>query len=436
LGNPPYLGFSIQEKSHKEDLLFVFNKKSKLDYVSCWFYKSAKYINSYNKIKAAFVTTNSISQGEQVALIWPLILSEKVEIFFAHTSYKWKNNAKGSAGVTVAIIGLRKKSKQTKYIYSENNIKECTNISPYLSSGKSAYVAKRKSSLSDIPFMYLGNMAKDGGNLFLTDEERNSIIINNPNAENFIKKALGSFEFINNRNQWCIWVSDTQYNRVKSIIDFKNRFDAVRNMRLNSKKKATREYSTKPYRFIEIRHQNSNSIIVPRVSSERRLYIPIGFLTNDYIVKDSAYAVYNAEPWHFGLLSSKMHMTWVRTVAGRLKTDYRYSSTLVYNTFPFPSSSTQRKNEIIQSVFRILEEREKHPEKTIAQLYDPDKMPEGLREAHRINDLAIERCYRSKPFESDEERLEYLFKLYEKMIQEEKNKSALSEKQKKARKRK
>jgi hypothetical protein len=282
--------------------------------------------------------------------------------------------------------------------------------------------------------MVLGNAPKDGGNLLISTEEKIELINKNV-PQNFIKKYVGAYEFINGVDRYCLWIKETDYINFKNHIGLIDRFNNVTIMRNASPKKATRDFSDRPYRFIENRHLDvPMSIIIPSVSSSRRKYLPCGILDNNSIISNSAQAIYSSEIFVFSILSSLIHLGWVRSVAGYLKTDYRYSSVLCYNTFPFPKISEQQKIELENCAFNILEEREKHSEKTLAQLYDPDKMPEGLRAAHRQNDLAVERCYRLKPFESDEERLEYLFKLYEQMIAKEKEQETLFESTKKTKK--
>jgi hypothetical protein len=429
MGNPPYLGSSMQSNEQKDDMSFVFHGidgYKNLDYIACWFLKGAKYIQNY-KAQFAFVSTNSICQGEQVALLWPHLLNKKLEIGFAHTSFKWINNAKANAAVVVVIIGIRNENIKTqKFLISESRKIYVNNINAYLANGQNIIVEKRTRPLSLLPEMDYGTKTVDGGFLTLNLDEKNKLLTTYPESSEFIKKFTGSNEFINQIERYCLLINLDNLKNALEIQQIKERINGVKNMRLKSFKKATFEKANLPYEFGELRYKKSNSVIlIPRVSSERRIYIPFGFLNDDYLVSDSAQAIYDAEPWIFSIISSRMHMTWVRVVAGRLKTDYRYSSILCFNTFPFPSISISQKQELEHQVFRILEERELNSEKTLAQLYDPDKMPEGLREAHRQNDLAVERCYRSKPFETDEERLEYLFKLYEQMIEEEKSRGTL-----------
>lgn len=439
LGNPPYLGASMQNLEQKSDMILVFKgfkNFKKLDYISCWFKKAADFV--YNSVsKFAFVSTNSICQGEQVAWLWPYIFNLKLEISFAHTSFLWSNNAKDKAGVTVAIIGVRNISNASKYLYSIDRIVHAININAYLINTPSkTIVGKRSKSLSIMPTMDYGNKATDGGGLILTLDEKNKILEKCPEASDFIKELIGSSEFIRGESRYCLWVEASNYHKAKEYKELQERFEIVKKSRLASTKPNTRLLAKFPYKFEFISYNNSSSLIIPRVSSERREYIPIGFLDSNAVILDSAQALYNAEPFMFSVLSSKMHMAWVKTISGRLKSDYRYSNTLSYNTFPVPNISKNRKEELTQCTLAILEERSKHSEKTMAELYDPNKMPAGLKEAHRLNDLAVERCYRSTPFTTDEERLEYLFKLYEKMIQEEKEKETLFAKEKKTRKKK
>jgi hypothetical protein len=424
LGNPPYLGFNVQSDRQKEDIMSVFPNKSNLkflDYIVCWFIKAANYIDENSEF--AFVTTNSISQGAQVPIVWPHILSDSKEISFAYPQFTWVNNAKNKAKVICSIIGVRKKNNKPKYIYNEHDRIEIKNINAYLASGGNTIIEKRQKTLSKLSPMHTGNIPYDGGNLILSKKEKGDILSKYPQANKLILQLSGSKEYINNLVRYCIWIEENDITLAKSIPPIAKRIENVKLSRLKGGKIA-RNYAHLPYRFYMIKRAKKNQLLIPRVSSIRRKYIPIGFLNYNVIISDSAQAIYDAETFEFGILNSKMHMIWVKKVAGRLKNDFRYSAILCYNTFPFPPISEQRKNEITQCVFRILEERAKHSEKTLAQLYDPDKMPEGLREAHRLNDLAVERCYRSKPFETDEERLEYLFKLYERMIVEEKEKNS------------
>ncbi len=439
LGNPPYLGARIQNEEQKADMEFVFKDikgYNNLDYISCWFLKGSNFISTCHG-QYAFVTTNSICQGEQVALLWPYLLKKNLEIGFTHQSFKWTNNAKANAGVTVAIIGLRNKNNRLKYIYNNNLRQIAENINSYLVNAKNTFIQKQTKPISKLPEMNFGSMANDEGNLILETEEKNSLVKEYPNSVAYLKRFIGSSEFIRGNERWCLWLNEFTYKEACTIPFIEKRVKKVKEIRILSKREATNKLSEVPFRFGEVRHIDSRqSIIVPSVSSERREYIPIGFLNSDTVISNLAFSIYDSPTHIFAILTSRIHMTWIRDVCGSLETRIRYSSTLGYNTFPFPPISERQKQELEESVYRILEEREAHSEKTLAQLYDPDKMPEGLRTAHHQNDLAVERCYRSKPFESDEERLEYLFKLYEQMIAEEKAKGTLFEIEKKEKKKK
>ena len=438
LGNPPYLGSKIQNKEQKEDLKQLNSeipKSGNLDYIACWFLKAANYIQNYPVTGFCFVTTNSICQGTQVPMLWPYIMNKGLEIGFAYPNFVWSNNAKNKAKVICSIIGVRNISNKKKIIYSDQSNAIVKNINPYLKNTKTVVVDNANSPISNLPKMRTGNIPYDGGHLILSKNDKISLIAKCPSIGKYIKKLSGSREYINDIERFCIWVEEEQYNEAKKIPLLNEIFKSVTDSRLEGGNVA-RTFANRPYRFCMNNRCTKSQIILPRVSSMRREYIPFGFLDSETIVSDSAQVIFDPELYMIGILMSKMHMLWVNIVAGRLKNDYRYSPVVCYNTFPIPPFSKQRKEEITQRSLKIIDERLKYSEKTLAQLYDPDKMPEGLKEAHHQNDLAVERCYRSTPFSSDEERLEYLFKLYEKMIQEEKDKDTLFAKEKKTRKRK
>jgi hypothetical protein len=425
LGNPPYRGYSLQDEEQKDDLKAAASCKvegyKKLDYISAWFIKGAEYIKS-SSAKLSFVSTNSICQGQQVEILWPSILSQQIEISFAYTSFKWTNNAKRNAGVYVVILGLTNKNKKlNKYIYSGTRKIVVKNINPYLVSGENIFVRARSSSLSNIPQMVSGLKAGDDGNLILSKQEKSALFEKYPDCKKLIKRYIGAREFMDGIERYCIWVSKENAEFASSFPQIKERFDKCKNFRLKSKKKATQKKANTPYSFDETNWVNSNPILIPQTGSEKRNYLPVAFLDSEYVISNGARVIYDAEPWIFGLLSSRMHITWVKAVAGRLKMDMQYSNTLCYNTFPVQDLTEKQKEMLTTHVYTVLEEREKNSEKTMAEQYDPEKMPDGLREAHYNLDLAVERCYRSKPFQSDEERLEYLFKLYEEMTEQEEN---------------
>lgn len=416
-GNPPYVGARLQDDYQKIDMEYAIGTVlpyNNLDYISTWFYKGCNYINK-TKAQVAFVTTNSICQGEQVALLWKYILDKNIEISFAYSSFKWSNNAKYNAGVTCTIIGLRYESNAPKYLFDGNLKKSVSKINPYLAEGTNTIVDKKSKSISNFPSMDFGNMANDGGALLLNQYEKDELINLQPESKSFIRQIYGSLEFIRGEDRYCLWITDHNYLDAKAIPDIEKRIERCRDIRLESKRGSTNKLADVPYKFGEIRYKETESIIIPAVSSERREYIPIGYLEKGTVVSNSAFAIYDAETWLFGLLTSKMHMAWVRTVGGKLKTDYRYSAQLCYNTFPFPKISDTKKQEITKAAEEILITRAGYPERTLAELYDPDKMPQDLREAHHTLDDIVDSCYPGYPFANDEARLECLFKLYEKM---------------------
>ncbi len=419
MGNPPYLGARLQNKEQKNDMETVLQsikKHNNLDYIACWFYNGAQYIKD-SIAKYSFVSTNSICQGEQVALLWDQILSNKMglEIFFAHSSFKWSNNAKSNAGVICIIIGVQNKQKGDKLLFRGPNKIITSNINAYLTQGTNSIVKPLSKSLYKVPKMSFGNMPNDGGTLLLDKDQMRNLVVNFPETKIIIRKFLGSLEYIRGEEKYCLWIPDDLKKLAYSIKPIKDRIDKCGEIRAKSKRGATNKLSKNPHLFGEVRHEETDSIIIPRVSSERREYIPIGFLRNDIIISDSAFAIYDAQMWLFGIITSKMHMVWVKSVGGRLKSDIRYSATLCYNTFPFPTISEGKKKAIEIAAEEVLLVRAEYPRKTLAEMYDPDKMPDNLRQAHHDLDLVVESCYRKEPFSNDEERLEHLFKLYEKM---------------------
>lgn len=426
ISNPPYAGARRQEDKDKRDMDFVFRpvttRYRNLDYVAIWFYKAAAFISHSNKAAVALVAINSISQGQQVELLWPLVLENDIKIDYAYTSFRWTNNAKNEAKVTCVIIAFsrRKLGFNAKFIESTTARKYVEGIDPYLREASNGrIIGSRKKPLSDLPQMEFGNMPLDGGALLLEDAERTELLKRDPAAAPFIKRLYGAKEYINDIKRWCIWIGADEVKQALSHQFLKDRVDKVREFRLKSKDKGTRKKADRPYWFREHKEAKLFSLIIPRTSSERRGYLPIGYLQPDQIISDSAQVIYDPAPHVFGLISSRMHMVWVRAVAGQLETRIRYSSAIVYNNFPIPPLRENEKEKISQKVYAVLDARENHPEKTLAQLYDPDKMPDDLRHAHEDLDEIVDKVYRAKPFDNDEERLAYLFDLYETMTAKE-----------------
>ena len=419
LGNPPYLGSKRQNEDQKSDMAHVFKSiegYKNIDYIGCWFFLASFYILNANA-KVAFVSTNSLNQGDQVGLLWRHILNYGLEIHFAHTSFKWENHAKGNAAVICTIVALRNLADSPKHIYGEYK-KSVSNISPYLINAPSTIITKRSSPLSIIPEMVYGNMPLEGGFLKLDLLEKDALLAQHPVCSRYVRPLVGGEEFLNDIPRFCLWIYDKDKESALMIPEIEDRIKKVNEFRVNGGDVA-RTLSNRSHQFRYMREAKDSFIAIPCTSSERREYMQCGFFDSKFITLNSVQIIYDSEPYIFGIISSKLHMAWVKAVAGRLKSDYRYSTAICYNTFPFPNISDKQKLELEECTFRILDAREQHSQKTLAQLYDPEKMPDDLRHAHHLNDLAVERCYRSKPFTSDEERLEYLFKLYEKMIAEE-----------------
>lgn len=422
LGNPPYIGYSNRSREQKADMNVVFKsvgKVKRLDYIGCWFKKASDYIEHANA-KYSFVSTNSICQGEQVSLLWPYIYSKEQEILFAWQSFEWNNNAKGKAGVTCVIIGISNKNEARKTLFgSSHKTKEVKVISPYLIEGEPIIISQRKIPVSNFPKMMLGSSGIDGGNLVLSALERDRFLKLNPLSEKFIKPYIGGGDSIKGNERYCLWINDNEVDSALEIPEIKERIEKCRIFRLGAGRDAKKAADV-PHRFFYRKFKNTEAIVVPMTSSGKRVYMPVGFSEKGTVVSNGAFVIYDAELFMFGVLSSKMHSVWMSVTSARMRTDYRYSVNLTYNTLPFPEITKAQKMSIEQSALNVLDERERYSEKTIAQLYDPKKMPDGLRQAHQKLDLIVEQCYRSRPFKDDDERLEYLFKLYQETTKIEK----------------
>lgn len=431
-GNPPYLGSSLQANEQKMDMKVIsdeyrIKKYKKLDYVSGWFIKGANYC--YNSAaKLALVSTNSICQGEQVPLLWPELL-DKISIDFAYRSFKWSNSAKGNAAVIVIIIGMSDINSKygNKYLFDGNSYKKAKNITPYLTlSERQIIVRKSKKSIFNLPVMYRGNMPTDGGGLIIDQEDVDKVPAE---VKEFLQKFVGSQDSLNGKVRYALWMTKDDYKSVKYNEFIRKRIDIVQKMRLSSKKKSTNKLADQPWRFEFISQSKSNggnTILVPRVSSKNRPYMPMSILNSNDIVSDTATAIYDAPLYLFGLLESVMHMVWMRSIGGRLKNDYRYSSDLVYNTFPVPFISTRRKNEIEDLVWKILDIRDEEGG-TLADLYgsplaekNPKPMNPRLLAAHQELDQVVDRAYRDRPFKDDNERLSLLLDMYSQKVNEDK----------------
>jgi len=413
MGNPPYLGSRHQEDEQKDDMQVVFSEQYKsLDYISCWFYLGANYIRHSNA-RCAFVSTNSICQGEQVSLLWKRVLVDNVEIAFAYQSFKWKNNAKHNATVTVVIVGLQNKGVGQHRLYNEDSYCVCNNISPYLSDSNTVFVESRTRPISCFPIMNFGNMPADNGCLLFSRQEVDDIIMENPDASRYIRPLICAEELINGGERYCLWLLDENEEDYMQFHFIRSRIEELKGVRLKSSRPKLAEI---PHLFAQITQpMGCNYIVIPCHSSEHRLYIPMDYKMDSSIAHNSCLVVATDDVGLFGVLMSRIHLLWVRAIGGALETRIRYSAQVCYNTFPFPKVSKELSRVVCEMSENILMVRERHTDMTLGEMYDPETMPQDLRYAHQALDLAVERCYRPEPFTSDEERLEHLFKLYEKM---------------------
>ncbi len=423
-GNPPYLGSQWQTLEQKSGLKAIFDGRiqnwASLDYVTGWFMKAADY-GAHTQAAAAFVSTNSICQGRQAGTLWPLIFETGHEIFFAHTSFKWANLASHNAGVTVVIVGISNNPGKLRRLFSLNEkneveVKEAGNINAYLTAAQSIVVENSTSPLSKISQMSFGNMPNEGGFLLLdAAEAQKALNQHNVNRE-YIRHFLGSQEFIRGIERRCLWISDESFTQARANAFLNSRFESVKSIRAQSRRSTTQRLALTPHRFGEVRQTGTETaIIVPSVSSESRDYLPVGYEPRGTIISNLAFALYDAPLWNMAIIASKLHLVWIGTVCGKLKTDYRYSNTLGWNTFPVPALTEQNKADLTRCAEDILLAREAHFPATIADLYDPETMPANLREAHERNDETLERIYIGRRFKNDTERLEKLFDLYTKM---------------------
>ncbi|PVY43675.1 class I SAM-dependent DNA methyltransferase [Pontibacter virosus] len=428
-GNPPYLGSTWQSKEQKSDLQAIFKDLTKswksLDYVAGWFMKAAQY-GRHTNAASAFVSTNSICQGQQVPILWPLIFNTSHEISFAHTSFKWNNLASHNAGVTVVIVGISNRSSAVKRLFSagENGEiieKKASKVNPYLIASENIIVNKSSKPKCDISEMKFGNKSVDGGNLLLTISELNTLNLDKAQRQKIVRRFYGSSEFIRGNERYALWIEDKNLQEALLNKEIEKRIHNVKDMRLSSTDKGANEMAKKPYQFREMNYGHTSTLIVPRVSSETRFYLPVGLLNNQSVVGDSAFALFDAPLWNLALIASRVHLVWIATVCGKLKTDFRYSNTLGWNTFPVPTLTAKNKEDLTRSAEEILIARERHFPATIADLYDSKAMPEDLRHAHDRNDEVLERIYIGRRFKNDTERLEKLFDLYTQMTTKAKN---------------
>ena len=422
-GNPPYKGSQTQDKEQKADLATVFDpygiSSKQIDYVGGWFMKAAVYAQKTNA-DAAFVSTNSICQGRIVPLLWPKIFATGSFIRFAHTSFKWANLASHNACVTVAIVGLSTQANKKRQLYDlnrdgETTVRDAANVTPYLTIGENTVVNSERAGISGLQQMSFGNMPVDGGHLLFSADELSLLGLSRNEREIFVRRIYGSAEFIRGVVRNCLWITDENLPRALEIDSIRSRIEGVKAMRLASKDASTNEMVSRAHQFREMNRAVGHTLILPGVSSEGREYLPVGLIDNRSVVSNLAFALYDASLWNMALIASRLHLVWIGTVCGKLKTDFRYSNTMGWNTFPVPLLTEQNKTDLTTCAEDILLAREAHFPATIADLYDPDSMPENLRHAHERNDEVLERIYIGRRFKNDTERLEKLFELYTKM---------------------
>jgi hypothetical protein len=423
IGNPPFIGSKIMKQSQRDQIVREFDNvdgSGVLDYVTGWYIKAAKYIQD-TKIKVAFVSTNSIVQGEQTSILWePMMNKYKIKIHFAHRTFKWSNEAKGNAAVFCVIVGFANFDTSNKSIFEYEDIKgeahelKAKNINPYLVDAKDILITKRTNPLCNVPKMSFGNMPLDGGNLILSDEEKIDFLQKEPKAEKYILPLISAFEFLNGKKRWCLWLVDAEPNELKQMPEVLKRAELVKKFRLDSVAPSTQKFAKTPTLFRD-RNRPETFIVVPRVSSENRPYIPFGFFDKNSIVSDTCMSIPNGNQYHFGVLMSKMHMAWVKYICGRLKSDFRYSKDIVYNNFPWPDNLNDKQVSAIETATqKVLDARLQFPNSSLADLYDPLTMPPALIKAHNELDKAVDLAYRPQAFTSEANRMVFLFELYEK----------------------
>ena len=423
LGNPPFIGSKIMKQNQRNQIVKLFENATGtgvLDYVCGWYIKAANFIRD-TKIKVAFVSTNSIVQGEQTSILWGQMLNKyNIKIHFAHRTFKWSNEAKGNAAVYCVIAGFANFDTGNKSIFEYEDIKaephelKAKNINPYLVDAKDIFIEKSSNPICKVPEMSFGNMPLDGGHLLLSDVEKNELIKKEPKTEKFIKQLISAREFLNAEKRWCLWLVGAEPGEIKQIPDVLKRIESVKKFRIESVAPSTQKFAATPALFRD-RNNPDTFILIPSTTSEYRRYIPMGFLGKNEIANNSCHTIPNGTLFHFGILTSVMHMAWVKTVCGRLKSDFRYSKDIVYNNYPWPENPSQKQiQNIEEKAQKVLDTRLLFPESSLADLYDPLTMPPALVKAHNDLDKAVDSAYRPQPFTNEAGRMVYLFELYEK----------------------
>ncbi|MEC5156674.1 class I SAM-dependent DNA methyltransferase [Chryseobacterium sp. MP_3.2] len=422
IGNPPFIGSNIMKQHQRDQIVREFGNSAGsgvLDYVTGWYIKAAKYIWD-TKIKVAFVSTNSIVQGEQISILWSEMLKRyHIKIHFAHRTFKWSNEAKGNAAVYCVIVGFANYDSKNKSIFEYDDIEaeaqelKVKNINPYIIEGKDILIDKKSNPICKVPQIFKGNQPTDGGYLILSEDEKNEYLAKEPKGEKFIKNLVSGREFLNGINRYCFWITDS-FNEIRELPILQERIKNCKANRLNSTFADTRKLAERPYQFRDLKNPDT-FIVIPATTSENRKYIPFAFLTKEYIPSNSIYIISGANLFHFGVLMSVMHMSWVKNICGRLKSDYRYSKDIVYNNFPWPENPTEKQFTTIEAAAqKVLNARLLFPDSSLADLYNPLSMPPALMKAHNELDKSVDLAYRSQAFSSEANRMVFLFELYEK----------------------
>jgi len=423
VGNPPFVGKAYQTANQKADLESIFKSikgAGVLDYVAAWYGKAVALMQANKNIEAAFVSTNSLTLGEQVGILWPALVQKGMNLSFAHRTFQWSSEARGRAAVHCVIIGFTLKQLQRRRLFDYETVRadphevEAKTINAYLVDAPMVFVAKRREPLgADTPPIAFGNMPNDGGYLLLSPEEKSTLLAKEPSAAKWIRRILGSEEFINGLERWCLWLVDAKPNDLRAMASVAERVSEVRRTRLASSRETTRHLANTPTLFGEVRQPRHRYIAVPEVSSESRRFIPIGFLEEAIVATNKLYTIDGGSMYHFGVITSTMHMAWNRAVGGRLKSDYQYSAGLVYNNFPWPEATDKQRETIASAAQRVLDARAEFPTSTLADLYDPISMPPELVKAHQTLDKVVDAAYGKKDFKSEAERVAFLFDLYQ-----------------------
>jgi hypothetical protein len=424
IGNPPFIGSKIMSQFQRNQIVREFDNSKGcgvLDYVSGWYLKAAKYIQN-TTIKAAFVSTNSVVQGEQTSILWSqMIYKYDIKIHFAHKTFKWSNEAKGNAAVYCIIVGFANFDTKNKVLFEYDDIKgepqaiQVKNINPYLVDAKDIFIEKRRKPICNIPEIAFGSMPNDGGNLLLDDDEKNFLIKEDEILKKYVLPLVSGQEFLNGEKKWCIWLEKFNPSEIAKSKELVNRVNKVKELRINSTRAATKKLAAFPYLFGEIRQPKTSFIFIPLTSSENRKIIPMGLFDENVIANNTGSVIENSTLYHLGILQSMMHMAWVKYVCGRLKSDFRYSNEIVYNNYPWPENPSEKQIKTIEEkAQQVLDVRASFPSSSLADLYNPLTMPPALVKAHNELDKAVDAAYSKQAFTSEAKRMEFLFELYEK----------------------